>query len=498
MNRRNQPGIGFNRRSSFLSLSVLILLLSAFLSFLALDNARHFHPDEAFYMTISRNAAVNGDWLLISEPVDKTPLSFYSNALALVFFAIESDNNGVLQLDALKGEFAGRFPSVLMSVLLVAVVMQLAKSASGDNQSSYFAGILAALSPFRIVFAPTAFTDLPMLLFGTIALWMAVKHKPGWSGFWFILSIAAKPQIVFYLPLILGILLIRSYKTDTIHFVPTRLMRFFLPIVFGIAILWGWDNLRIANGAESFYLLGQSRYTETLFTAIQDYPARFLLWWETIQYLFGHGAITALMIGSALFRLIINRRTWRPSPIILLFGGWFIAFFTAHMILTLNLFDRNQLVLLPVATVVTGIILSGMTRHTLTGILFCTILIFSIQATLWQIPIGGDDGRHEGINELADYLNSKPVATVIYDTWLDWELDYYMGQWTNKRRVFYPVPELLVEDALALDEQGIRYLVAPSTIEISTWLFALENAGFTTGLDYEMPNFMVYSIIPPD
>lgn len=484
------------QKSLFLCISALILLLSAFLSFLALDNARRFHPDEAFYMTFSRNAAVNGDWLLISEPIDKTPLTFYTNALALVFFVTESDDNGVLQLDPLKGEFAGRMPSVLMSVILVAVMMQLVKSISEDNKSAYFAGILTALSPFRIVFAPTTFTDLPMLLFGTIALWMAIKNKPRWSGFWLIVSVSAKPQIVFYLPLILGILIIQSYQMDTIHRVPTKMLHFFLPIIMGIGILWGWDSLRIVNGAESFYLLGQSRYTATILTPLQDYPARFWIWWETVQYLFGHGLITVLIIGMTMFRSIINLRVNRPSPIIVIFWGWLFAFFIAHTILTLNLFDRNQIVLLPVIIILVSITLSKITGRVPIIMLFCVILFFSVQASLWQIPIGGDDGRHDGIDELADYLNSKPVATVIYDTWLDWELDYYMGQWTDKRRVFSPTPDLLLDGALSLNEEGTRYLVAPSTIDVSEWLSALENTGFTIALDHEILNFVVYSITP--
>lgn len=492
-----------NQKSLYFYFSVLILLLSAFLSFLALDNAKRFHPDEAFYMTFARNAAVNGDWLLISEPVDKTPLTFYTNALALVFFAVEADGNGVLQLDALKGEFAGRMPSVLMSVILVAVMMQLAKAVSEANKPAYFAGVLTALSPFRIVFAATAFTDLPMLLFGTIALWMAVKNKPGWAGFWFIVSVSAKPQIVFYLPLILGILIIHSFGTDTIHRVPTKLFSFFLPIIIGIGILWGWDSLRTANGAESFYLLGQSRYTATTLTPLQDYPVRFLLWWETVQYLFGHGLITALMVGIALLRLIIDGRVHRPPPTRLLFWGWLFAFFIAHMILTLNLFDRNQIVLLPVIIILVSQLFHQDFRrgwfetlpYTLISIIF---LFFTVQASLWKLPIGGDDGRHDGIDELADYLNSKPVATVIYDTWLDWELDYYMGQWTNKRRVFYPTPDLLVDGSLSLNEEGTRYLVAPSTTDVSEWLYALENENFSIALDYEMQNFAVYSITPPD
>lgn len=471
---------------------VLILLLASFLSFFALGNARRFHPDEAYYMTIARHAAVNGNWLLLAEPVDKTPLTFYTKALALVFFAIETDENGVLQLDALKGEFAGRMPSVLISILLVAVVIQLAKSISVKTVTPYIAGILVALSPMRIVFAPTAFTDLPMLLFGTISLWMALRSQWSWAGFWWIVSVAAKPQSVFYLPLILIILIVRSFETKTIKHILPKLIQFMLPIVVGMTVLWGWDALRVAHRVESFYSLGQSRYAPIMITPIQDYPMRFNLWWQTTQYLFGNGIVTAGLIGWALFGLVRHKAR---NPVL---WGWTIGFFVVHIILTLNLFDRNQLVLLPVIIVLVSTAVSPKRIHPIFVVLVAFILSFSIQAARWQIPIGGDDGRHDGIHELANYLNDKPVATIIYDTWLDWELDYYMGQWTNKRRVFYPTPDLLVADALALDEAGTRYFVAPQSVNVTDWLNALELAGFAVELDYEMRNFNVYALTPPD
>jgi hypothetical protein len=129
-------------------------------------------------------------------------------------------------------------------------------------------------------------------------------------------------------------------------------------------------------------------------------------------------------------------------------------------------------------------------------LLLC-LAVFSIIAATGIYPIGGDDGRHDGIDELAAYLNGKPVATVIYDRWLDWELDYYMGEWTNKRRVYYPTPQELVKGTLQLEETGVRYFVAPRSQNIADWLDTLAVAEFTISLDYESANFRVYALNPP-
>jgi 4-amino-4-deoxy-L-arabinose transferase-like glycosyltransferase len=467
--------------------STIFLLLAAFFSFLALGHARRFHPDEAYYMTSARNAAVNGDWWLLAEPVDKPPLTFYLNALSLVCCAVESDANGVLQLDAIKGEFAGRFPSLLLSSLLVAVVMKLAKTLTKNDKAATIAGLLVALSPLRIVFAATAFTDMPMLCFGVLALLMAARGKAAWAGFWFIFAFAAKPQVVFYLPLLLILIFLRNRRLA-----PT--IRFFAMVSLGAGILWLWDAARVGQGAESIWLLGQSHYTATSLTPLNDYLVRFLEFWKTVQYSFGHGLITAALV---VFAFVFSKQR--------IFSLWLVGFAALHLVLTLNLFDRNLILVLPITAIMLGSAVANTQKHMPTKkifaplfLCFCALCFFAFIAAWGNLPIGGDDGRHDGINELADYLNSKSVATVIYDTWLDWELDYYMGQWTDKRRVFYPSPDLLLVDALALDEIGSRYFIVPRWIEENAWLGVLREGGFSVRLDHEFENFRVWELIPPN
>lgn len=436
-------------------------------------------------MTIARHAAVNGDWLLVAEPLDKPPLTYYANALSLMLFAVDSDTNGVLFLDVHKGEFVGRLPALWMSVLLVAVMMRLTRYVKSDGRIVLWSGLLVALSPLRIVFAPTAFTDMPMLLFAALALWGALAMRPFFTGFWWMVSLIAKPQSLFYLPLLLLLLILRGRLRNLRDW-----LAFLLPLVAGIWLVAAWDGVRVEAGAESFYALGQARYTTTAITSFDAYPARLQTLWQTLQHTFGIGVLTALLtifVGSAFVRGNAMLRT---------FALWLMAFVGVHIILTLNLFDRNLILLLPPAAllVASGIIsLNIRLQIVLMGLL----LVFALFAASGTYDIGGDDGRHLGIDELAAHLDSKPIASVIYDPWLDWQLDYYMGQWTDKRRVFYPAPEFLVRDALALDETATRYFVVPRSIAVASWLSALRRAGFGIALDFESVNFRVYALSPP-
>ena len=89
------------------------------------------------------------------------------------------------------------------------------------------------------------------------------------------------------------------------------------------------------------------------------------------------------------------------------------------------------------------------------------------------------------------------MATVIYDPWLGWELDYYLGAWHDKRRVHYPTAEALKGGALELDERGERYFVAPIDQAHDEWLAALRAALFSVDVDYQRDRFIVYRLTPP-
>jgi 4-amino-4-deoxy-L-arabinose transferase-like glycosyltransferase len=151
-------------------LPLFIILLGTGLRIHALIQDIRFHPDEAFYSTFARAAALNGDWWF-SGALDKPPLVLYLNALSQVFVG--------------DSELAARLPGALASILLLPIIYALAKSLykhTGDTPLPMIALLLTALSPFALAFSATALTDGPMLLFMALALWMLARNRWGWSG----------------------------------------------------------------------------------------------------------------------------------------------------------------------------------------------------------------------------------------------------------------------------------------------------------------------------
>jgi len=484
-------------------LRLLIILLAAALQFHMLTVDARFHPDEAFFMTFARNASVNGDWMLAGS-LDKPPLSMYTSAVSMMFVGVTADDNGVLQLDSHMGEFAGRLPNVLYAILLVALMMRLAHALYQQRTVTLFAGLLTATSPYLLGFGATAFTDMSLLFWGTLTIWLTVTRRYGWAGVALGLAFWSKPQAVFFVPLVYAVYL--YYRKEEACLFPTRM----LSAVGVILLLCLWDNARPDN---SVFILGTlNNSPDSLLASPAMYLPRLLEWGKFGAWLLGHPLMTLILSGVAIVGGIwtwVNRDRYRWIDALLWL--YVVGYIGLHTVLALNQYDRYLLVILPLMVLLVAWGLSNLSRNLSPrywsgtfspnalgrglggGVVFISTLI-TLSAS---IPIGGDAGTYDGIDDLADYLNSKPVATVIYDRWLGWELGYYMGQWTNKRRVYYPTPAELVDGALALDEVGDRYLVAPDDKPVEAWLTALKNVGFGVDVDYQQNNFTVYRLSVP-
>ena len=471
---------------------ILLLLLASFAQFHQLTRDRRFLPDEAFFMTFARGAAVNGDWLLPGS-LDKPPLSIYFSALSMVVFAIRADADGVLQLDPQLGEFAGRLPNACLAILLSALMMRMAWRMYRNRWAASFAGLLAASSPYLLAYGASAFTDMSLLFWSAAALYLALKDRWALAGAALSLAFWSKQQAAFALPLLILILLARGERRRA-------WLRLGMTLVGFSAALLIWDG---ARPEASIFLQA----------AVNNSPASWLVnpvqWLERLAdwvglglWLLGPPLLTGLMlVGAALLAVIgTGARTGRrPSlaieRVLLLY---IIGYLAAHVVLQFNLYDRYLLLILPPLIILAAGRVARLLHARGLRFGFAALLIAGGLWTLGTgLTIGGDRGVNVGIDALADHLKAKPVATVIYDPWLGWELGYYLGQWHDKRRVHYPTPAALVDGALALDEAGERYFVAPVDQPHDAWLAALRAAGFGVAVDYERDRFIVYRLTLP-
>jgi 4-amino-4-deoxy-L-arabinose transferase-like glycosyltransferase len=450
------------------------------------------HADEAFYMTFARNAAINGDFWL-SGSLDKPPLAIYTQMFALMLYGTDTLPDSVLTLDARKGEFVARITGAFWGMIALGFTYRLAWRWTTSYSIAGMAIVILVLSPHWMVYSASAFLDIPMIALQLVALVYVLERRWSWAGIAFGLAFITKPQAIFFLPLI-GFIALQappSYR-DAIKAILVSLAI--------VAIVFVWDALRPET---SIFTLGA--VNNALNDTSLALRTRLNTWLYQLSIGFG-------VLSWSVLALALLRRTWVNWQALSLL--WVISFVGVQVIAVPNVYERYILPTLPILAILsahTFVHLWQFLRKVLVVSLSALLVVNSLTpqgiARVLE-PFGGVFYYQENpyfvqdsapnVLALADYLNAKPIATVIYDHWLGWQMGYYMGQWTNKRRVYYPEPAPLVVDALLLDEIGTRYLIVPPNVDVSAWLQALESANFTVTLDPQAPApYQVYAITPP-
>ncbi len=490
-------------RQHYLDITAL-LLLAAVIRFHALGQDIRFHPDEALFVTFARQAAVQGDWLLHGS-LDKPPLTIYVNALALTAFGITPLPNGVLTLNNHVGEFAARVPGVFASLLLLAVIFALAKRLYPlDSRTWHTASLLITVSPLAVAFSATAFTDGLMLLCVVTSLLMASRRSWLWAGMWLVFGFWCKQQALLYLPLVVIVCLICERRIGRKIAMKNRLS-FTLTLVAGIVLLFVWDSARGQD--TSLWTLATVNNDPGRLVRVDELLPRLAQWWQYGQYVLGAGVVTAVLGFTAAAGFVHHRRVShsRKNWIDITLASYIVVYMVIHGLIAINIYDRYLLPILPliVLLIARGInalganVFSQRTQQIIMAALLLICLPTAWIASEDKLPIGGDGGQHNGIEQVTDYLNSQRLGAIIYDHWLGWELGYYMGTWSDKRRVYYPAPQALADDALLQADVAPRYFVVPAWADAAEWLNALRRANFTVAKSYDQAPFAVYELQRP-
>ena len=122
-------------------------------------------------------------------------------------------------------------------------------------------------------------------------------------------------------------------------------------------------------------------------------------------------------------------------------------------------------------------------RIALAALVIGSMIPATAAAVRGEARIGGDQGRHTGIDTLAAFLNTRLRGEIVYDHWLGWELAYYLGDAPPVIVLYSPMPEALAADMR--EQTAARYLVAPSPALAAPWLDTLNQMGIHSTVIYE-------------
>lgn len=471
-------------------LPALVILIGALLRLALLGVDVRLHPDEALFAAQARQISAWGDVLLRRADLDKPPLAIYSVAASFALLA--------------PSEFAARLPNVFASILTLAALYRLALALGGDRFTGLLAALLLALSPYDLAFAATAFTDVQATLWAVMAALLAARGRWALAGAASALMVATKLNAALALPLIVALGLAQTSREDEPpRAALQRLGRFAGPLLIGLALLALWDA---ARAPQSFWALNAARNNPGRLIRSDELLPRLDAWAGWLHHLTGARALNAaLLTGAAAGIAIGGRARTRAAAADRAIAAWAVAFLAAHWLIAVNTYDRYLhtlvpfLLLLGARGAVRAVRAGRLNPAASLGLLALAVVAMSpgvIGALRGQAPLGGDRGRHTGIDALADYLNRQRAGAVIYEHDLGWELAFYLGEQPAALVVYSPQPE-----ALAAEMAGrvdTRYFAAPSAGHAAPWLDALARAGVQSALDYHDPahGFVIYALIP--
>jgi len=519
----------------------------------ALDN--RFHADEALYAYWGLLIGRGRDPWLATVPVYKPPLLPYLLAGTQALFG--------------TSEFAVRMVGLAAGVVTVVLVAALCNTLYRHRALATGAAIAVALSPFAILFSATAFTDPVMVALGLGASVAAARGRHGWAGLLTGLSFATKQTGLVWVPLVIAIGLIEIQnpkaqipklqipkpKSQT----PSRprprsdighrtldighwsldighwslvIGHWSFPLGFLLTLVpvFGWDTVRVAQGAESFWSLGITGYGGLRLIWPQELWARLRDWAEIGRYMFVSPVVNgALLVGLLMltWRATRKYRYTRVGLTDLFLVTFVMIYFLLHWLWAFPVWDRYLLPLVPVLAILLGrtaTLLPPLLRPIATraspldighwsldighfSFVIChlslviSLLLPALTAAQSRYPVGGDHGAYDGIDQVAAFLRAQPEGAVVYQHWLGWHYADYLFD-APVYLAYWPTPAWLAQDVRAFGARGPRYITFPSWESPSRVERALAGVGYalapalTTVRRDGTRSFTVYSIQP--
>jgi 4-amino-4-deoxy-L-arabinose transferase-like glycosyltransferase len=414
---------------------------------LSLIVGQRFHGDEAIYGYWAQLVASGQDPLLISVPLDKPPLFIYLLA-------------GVFRLLG-PTEVAARLINQAASVAAVPLTYWLGRRLY-TRQAALMAAAMMALSPFNILFAPTAFTDPFMGALILAAMALAADGRCGWAGLLAGLAVATKQQGLFFVPLIFTLgWTLRPHASRPNTRQPVAKSRAWDMAQMGLAFLsvmllvTGWDALRWRL-RPSFWVQSAVSHGPLHLASGWELGERLAGWSTLLGYVFGSPLLNAILLLGVPFLLWRNRRAVRGhSETSAIRADWLLAtfgtvFVLIHWLFSFRVWDRYLLGLVPLASLLLARVVEQIAARAGTrwmGVIGLVVLLLlarpALKAVQEAYPIGGDHGAYQGLEEvIAFFRHEVPDGSVVWHRYLGWHYFHYLFDAPLNLR-WYATPEVL-------------------------------------------------------
>jgi len=428
------------------------------------------HHDEALYIYWGQLVASGRDPLLNTVAVDKPPLFIYTLAIFFKLFGFS--------------DTVARLPSMLAHFAIIGLSFGLGRNLYG-RQTGLLSALIVTLSPFSILFAPTALTDPMMVAWVLLAAWAATEQKPLWVGLGLGLAAATKQQGIFFAPLIFGLLFLchppisttTNKETPTLQNRSRPISQALLVYIIVLTLPLIWDLNRTYR--PGFWLQSAASYGG-LSSAVTQFPTRWDSFVQLLTFITGSQTLnTVFLFGLPLIFLTkpMATRIQSQSNIDWFLGGFCLIFVGLHAAFSFQVWDRYLLGLVPLAGLLLARILLLPQRiiharqipHQATviaGLLPFGVAIWLMAAPVQQAvntayPLGADHGAFYGTDQVAAYLRQHAGANVtLYHRWLGGHWRAYLFNFPYDFR-FWQSADDLARQAVA-NATGRQYIAFPA------------------------------------
>jgi 4-amino-4-deoxy-L-arabinose transferase-like glycosyltransferase len=470
--------------------------------------------DEAIYGYWALHA-LHQDPLFLQVWPDKPPLFLW--LLAGLFWLTGPD------------AAAARWLNIAAATLTIPLVAVGARRLWGSSQAGLAAGLVLALNPYALSFAPTVYTDPLLVLFGTLAVAFALpgahRVRAGWAGVWLGAAIMTKQQGLLYAPLVVSLLFILPARAGRRQL----LARCLAGVALVVLPIMLWDSLRWAV-APSPWDQSVRTYAPLALAPLATWASRLLEWAALGWYLVASN-ILWLMAGLALSAALLMHSWWRPvsrqpSAAALLIFGWGAAYLALHVVTTVQVWDRYLLPLAPLwawalawpvsrlrspgrhqarprvtnpglqdepyrsprfATVGSALLLAGA----------LVLLPPALAAARGELPVGGDHGDYAGLPVALAWVAAQPRPQVLYHRREGWHARFYLYDQvragTTELR-WFPSATYLADNA-AKTPYPRRFLIVPDWAPLPDLPLYLATRGLALQTQLRSGRFTVQEIV---
>jgi len=331
---------------------------------------------------------------------------------------------------------------------------------------------------------------------GLGALLAAARGRAGTAGLLAGLAAATKQQGLLFLPLVLAAGALGPGLRRG------GLLRLGLGFALVAAAALGWDAARVQR--PGFWQQSLIAYGGLAPVPGEALAERGAAWLQLVGSFWTSPWVNgiAAVVLAAWIILAAAGRAPRPTRMDAVLGLFFLGYLALHWLLTFQVWDRYLLPLVPVAAllVARGVVALarslarapgadrrgvGRAGVVAAGLAFAVGLAGPlVQATNSGLPVGGDHGAYDGIDELAAAIRAEaPAGSVLYHHWLGYHYRFYLHG-APLRLHWYPDVQDLVHDATVYRREP-RYIAFPSFRDGSAAAEALQAAGMELLPAYE-------------